>query len=89
MSDGPELIMPFVAVTSRGGHHDDRSFVAGFQMGHLYWQLQTAVAPFEGTFYESVLGQADVIAMRWGWRMTVTDRYDEWRVARFEREVAS
>jgi hypothetical protein len=78
MSGGqPEfgLVMPFVTVQSKGGPHDDDSYVAGFQMGGLDANLKVAK-----TVSHSVLGliraenrdQADLIAMKHGFNMRIT-----------------
>lgn len=62
-----ELVMPYVTVTSRGGPHDDDSFVAGWVCGRIDAQLSTLVA-LRGTcsvwIPPEVAPQVDLIAMR-------------------------
>lgn len=36
----PQLVMPFVSVTSKGGPHDDHAYTSGFAMGMLYQRLR-------------------------------------------------
>lgn len=70
--EGYGLVMPFVTVVSKGGPHDDTSYVAGFEMGSLDATLR-AVAPFAGngmgltfTIHADNRQQADLIAMHHG-----------------------
>lgn len=74
---GYGLLMPFVTVKSKGGPHDDASYVAGFEMGVLDTTLK-AVAPFADnglgipfTIHSENRAQADLIAMKHGF--TVQD----------------
>ena len=70
MSDDLELLMPFVTVSSKGGPHDDDSYVAGWEMAQLDNRL--AYAKFGGfdagtaTLRRSNLPQVDLIAMKHG-----------------------
>ena len=73
------LLMPFVTVTSRGGPHDDESYVAGYEMGQLDAQLAAAVHHGLGcpevVVQRSNLPQAELIARRHG--MVATERHME------------
>ncbi|WP_280320074.1 hypothetical protein [Nocardia wallacei] len=83
------LVMPFVTVSSNGGPHDDDSYVAGFEMGHLDADLLAAagvIARVEGAIQTVNRPQADLIAMHRGWTATFTDTEVEgWTHAVFER----
>lgn len=74
MSDAEyEMVMPFVTVTSKGGPHDDDSYVAGYIMGTLNSSLQTAAtvrASITATIEEVNMPQAELIAMRNGYALT-------------------
>lgn len=82
------LVMPFVTVTSKGGPHDDGSYVAGFEMGSLDIELRIGrgwVAVLERTIQTVNRPQADLIAMHRGWTATFTDtEVDGWTHATFE-----
>jgi len=70
------LLMPFVTVTSRGGPHDDASYVAGYEMGQLDARLAAAAHHHLGcpevVMLRCNLPQAELIAMRHG--MVATER---------------
>jgi hypothetical protein len=81
MSEQPQdestygLVMPFVTCKSRGGPHDDASYVAGYEMGVLNRDL--ALTRFLGTLpgvkqiHAENVPQADLIAMRNSYSMEV------------------
>jgi hypothetical protein len=64
------LLMPFVTVVSRGGPHDDESYVAGYEMGQLDARLAAAghhrLGCPEVVMQRANLPQAELIAMRHG-----------------------
>jgi hypothetical protein len=73
--DGCELglVMPFVSVTSKGGPHDDESYTAGWEMGALDAELAHArVVKNERLIHTANEAQADLIAMRYGYRAEIT-----------------
>lgn len=76
------MVMPFVTVTSKGGPHDDDSYVAGWEMGALDAELKVSTWPLTRTVRTENLPQVDLIAMRYGY---TTDWYTaetapEWSV---------
>lgn len=74
-----DLVMPFVTVHSKGGPHDDESYVAGWSMGKLDTLLEHArPAMHEDTIYKDSIPQADIIAMKHGYRSHFVDGPDEW-----------
>ncbi len=78
MSDEFDLLMPFVTVASKGGPHDDESYVAGWEMGQLDYRLATAafgrfVVP-PTVLKRDSLPQIQLIAMKHGY----VDRVVEW-----------
>ena len=84
--DDPEydLVMPFVTVASKGGPHDDESYVAGYAMGLLDIYLKIGQIEDGVPVREDSLEQADLLAMRY--RMSVTpDDCSGWRWAKFTR----
>lgn len=69
---GFEMLMPFVTVASKGGPHHDRSYAAGWEMGALDAQLEHArTLVLEKVIHASNAPQADLIAMRHGYRAEV------------------
>lgn len=94
MSDEPaehELVMPFVAVRSRGGPFDDEAYVCGYEAGHLAGALDAAVnqtLPKLLTVHTANLAQVDLVLMRYGFRITecVLDGSGEWANLRVERD---
>lgn len=79
-----ELVMPFVAVTSRGGPFDDAAYTAGYEMGLLDAALQAAAGPIvERTVREENREQADLLAMRHGWTIECSAPQDGWTFAVF------
>ena len=80
--------MPFVTVTSKGGPHDDESFVAGWQMGGISALLHVGQpAVYEVLIATACVPQADLIAMDKGYTVrfidTEVDGY--WTQAIFSR----
>ena len=80
---GYELVMPFVVCASNGGPYDDDSFVAGYELGRLDRDLAVHAAleyaSLARTLRSASLDQADLIAMRHGYRMRRGGEHDgEW-----------
>lgn len=74
-----DLVMPFITVRSVGGPHDDESYVAGWTMGHLDAVLEhQKPAMHEDTIYADSIPQADIIAMRHGYRSHFVEGPDGW-----------
>jgi hypothetical protein len=79
------LTMPFVTVTSAGGPHDTAAYVAGWQMGTLDAQLaQFPPLPHRVLVHADNRDQADLIAMRRGYRMDVERTDGDWATVVFE-----
>lgn len=87
---GYDLVMPFVTVTSKGGPHDDQSYVAGWEMGNLDAALEYAT---DRTVARSIrsenAAQADLLAMKHGYRCELTEYDDQWTIATFTRQAVS
>lgn len=83
------LVMPFVAVQSNGGPFDDLAYSAGYEMGLLDALLGDTYTFGDQprTIRAANREQADLLAMRHGWRMTVTEYpgAPEWIGAHFIR----
>lgn len=96
--DGAEysLVMPFVTVSSRGGPHDDVSYVAGFEAASINARLEMAASiGVAGTqwmpLHRSNAPQIDLIAMRYGFTVHREDfepgAGDNYTQVRFERTL--
>ena len=82
----PSLLMPFVTVASRGGPHDDASYVAGYEMGLLDAKLAARPERLETTIHSVSALQADLLAMRHGFAVDVrASEVDGWSYAVFVR----
>jgi hypothetical protein len=81
-----EPVMPFVAVASNGGPYDDQAYTAGYEMGVLDEALKWQPPTHSVTIRTDNAGQADLLAMRHGYRCTTTPSEDaqEWTFATFE-----
>jgi len=80
------LLMPFVTVVSRGGPHDDASYVAGYEMGLLDAKLAARPERLETTIHSVSSLQADLLAMRHGFAVAVRGSgVDGWSHATFVR----
>lgn len=82
-----EMVMPFLPVTSKGGPFDDDAYSAGYEMGLLdgllgdtytFGLVCRALRPENQQ-------QADLLAMRHGWRATFVPLDDGWVSAEFVR----
>lgn len=62
------LAMPFVVVASKGGPYDDGAYTAGYEMGMLDGALAAGPARHETMIHSANATQADLIAMRRGYR---------------------
>ncbi|MCP9947223.1 hypothetical protein [Actinomadura madurae] len=69
---GYDLVVPFVAVTSRGGLYDDDAYAAGWEMAQLDAHLahHTPVY-FEATIHTGNAEQTDLVAMRHGYTCAI------------------
>lgn len=67
------LVMPFVTVASKGGPHDDESYTAGWEMGFLDARLHEKPVFMELTIHATNAPQADLLAMKHGYRATITE----------------
>lgn len=78
-SDELELVMPFVTVRSKGGPHDDESYSCGWEMGALDELLEhRAPAVHTQLIHAANQPQADLIAMKNGYRPDFTPAADGW-----------
>ena len=83
------LVMPFIAVASKGGPYPDDAYVAGWEAGELWSRLQAAAlhrsTPDPVTVRADNAEQIDLIAMRNGFSTEETFRDDEtgWVTIRF------
>lgn len=72
MSDEGEveygLVMPFVTVHSKGGPHEDNAYAAGWEMGVLDETLKAKPVFHEQIIRTDSTAQADLIAMKNGYR---------------------
>lgn len=91
MTEGGEathgLLMPFVSVTSRGGPHDDDSYVAGWEVGALHTHLLGAQPDqHEQNILRVNRDQADLVAMHSGYSAKFEDipEMPTWLYATFE-----
>jgi hypothetical protein len=87
--EGYDLVMPFVSVASKGGPYDDDAYAAGWAMGALDARLggHPHVRPLmhEETVRTADVEQADLIAMKNGYRMSRTEsEVEEWVFCRFD-----
>jgi hypothetical protein len=73
------LVMPFVTVRSKGGPHDDESYVAGWEMGKLDTFLtHQNPAIHTDAIYADSEPQADRIAMKHGYTASFTAVGEGW-----------
>ncbi|MFV2172301.1 hypothetical protein ACFHW2_12045 [Actinomadura sp. LOL_016] len=94
MSDHEEpqfdMVMPFVTVESKGGPHDDASYVAGYEMGRLDAVLEAGPPRHETTIHTVSAKQADLLAMRHGYHASIVDSETAgWSYAVFTRQETS
>jgi hypothetical protein len=77
------LVMPFVTVVSKGGPHDDASYVAGYEAATFSARLEVAasVGAAETQWavaHTSNLPQLDLIAMQHDFTLVRDDFEGEW-----------
>lgn len=81
------LLMPFVLCESKGGRFDDEAFTAGFALGELDRDLSLALHsnmnPGERYMRIEYRAQADLIAMRHGFTLTLSSEQDGWSLYQF------
>lgn len=81
---GCGLVMPFVSVSSKGGPYDDVAYAAGWAMGVLDARLCQRPLLHEETIRTADVQQADLVAMKYGYRMESTPSdYEEWTFTKF------
>jgi hypothetical protein len=82
-----ELVMPFLPVTSKGGPFDDHAYTAGYEMGLLDALLGHAYSfgRQHRTIRVENREQADLLAMRHGWRTAFFEHDNEWVGVEFVR----
>lgn len=89
---GYTLEMPFVTVVSHGGPHDDEAYAAGWEMGRLDAILAVTGEWSQAstwTIQAANLAQADLIAMRHGFTLSVVDdSFEEWRQIVLAKDVS-
>lgn len=80
MTDHPtrEKVLPFVATTALGGPFDTESWVAGWNAGLLNAALAAGPPEHLSAVDPGNEPQADLIAMRHGYRTEVQGRVDGW-----------
>lgn len=84
--DSYELVMPFVTVVSKGGPHDDASYVSGYQMGQLDIVLTIPFVHQHRTMtHTENVKQADLVALRHGFTMEVVGEDNIWTTLEFRR----
>lgn len=84
------LVMPFVSVASKGGPYADDAYAAGWAMGALDTRLGAVMRQMshEETVREVDVPQADLIAMRHGYRMEATpSEVDGWVFCEFTTDL--
>lgn len=88
-SEAPALVMPFVLCQSKGGRFEDEAFTAGWALGGLDHELSLAkhntMTPGDRYLRSEYQPQADLIAMRHGFILTVAEEQNGW--ARYEFET--
>lgn len=77
--------VPMICTQSLNGPYDDEAFSAGLQMGQIYCVLQLPVMyrPETVTIYSSLVKQADLIAMNFGFVTFVVSEKDGWTKIKF------
>lgn len=90
MTDGPRMVMPFVACESTGGPYDDLAFCAGYSCGMVDVMLSTGTfVLYRDTVRADVVSQLDLIAMRHGYLMACGDNSDGWVQVVFTRQAVN
>lgn len=78
-----DLVMPFIACQSNGGPYDDDAYAAGWELGRMAEELERAQendwrSIIATTIHSANVAQADLLAMRHGFHVTVESQDDEW-----------
>lgn len=89
-----DLVMPFVTVASKGGPHEDNSYVAGYEMGTFDSMLKyNRPAVHSQNILTENKPQADLIAMHHGYKAEFTETIEDswtwmtvWKVTRSEED---
>lgn len=86
--DGYSLVMPFVATASNGGPYADEPYVCGYEMGLLDGVLAAEPLLHEVTIHVGNRAQADLVAMKHGYEMTIdepTEPDGDWLFTSFRK----
>jgi len=79
-----DLVMPFVTVASKGGPHDDESYVAGYAMGLLDARLSEGGEAGPEVVRETCVAQADLLALKHGYTIeSESSEADGWVLVTF------
>lgn len=84
-----DLVMPFLAVRSKGGPYDDEAYVAGYEMGQLDALLESHHHPINTRAVQTAnLAQVDLLAMQYGYTIRSTPYQDdpEWTTVEFIKD---
>ncbi len=80
--------IPFVNLSSKGGIFDDKSFIAGYEMGVLDMSLViTENVVMDLIIHKENEIQADLIAMRHNWLMRVLERDGNYIFCQFTKNL--
>jgi hypothetical protein len=83
------LVMPFVPVASNGGPYDDLAYAAGWEMGALDAALRLKGPVTTTLAVRAANGaQAELIAMRHGYRTRIAPHDDHWSMLWLHRVSA-
>lgn len=67
------LVMPFVTVESRGGPHDDRSYVAGYEVGSISAEMAHTGRRITRYVHAENRLQLDLVGMRHRYRVDFSE----------------
>lgn len=89
MSEEYGLVMPFICCKSNGGEYDDASFVAGARMQAVSERCERGDAVIRSWEPTALIEQLDLVAMRYGYVMTMREPWveapDEWTLVELTR----
>jgi hypothetical protein len=71
------LVMPFVTVRSKGGPHDDQSYVAGYEVGLISAEMAHASKRVTRYVHMENVPQLDLVAMQHRYRATFSEESAE------------
>lgn len=77
--DDVELGVPLIPVASQGGPYDDDAYMAGWEMGALAVELEYTRPPLlQRKVRRDNVRQADLLGMRYGYRVEVGEGVAGW-----------